>query len=96
MAAWNRVGTESESGVNQSRRPGRARRLAVLALRKWFRLDRDSPLWRASAQAEREAILQVLEETGWNITRAAKHLGLSRYGLQLKMRRLGLERPGSP
>ncbi|MBI4574023.1 MAG: sigma-54-dependent Fis family transcriptional regulator [candidate division NC10 bacterium] len=56
--------------------------------------DDDHPLRRASAQAEREAILQALQETGGNITRAAKRLGLSRYGLQLKMRRLGLQRPG--
>jgi len=96
MPWWNRVGAETESSVNQSRRPARARRLAVLALRTGFRLDRDSPFWRASAQAEREAILQALQESGGNITRAAKRLGLSRYGLQLKMRRLGVQRPGSP
>jgi DNA-binding NtrC family response regulator len=56
--------------------------------------DDDSPLRRASAQAEREAIVQALQESGGNITRAAKRLGLSRYGLQLKMRRLGVQRPG--
>jgi DNA-binding NtrC family response regulator len=56
--------------------------------------DDESPLRRVSAQAEREAILQALQESGGNITRAAKRLGLSRYGLQLKMRRLGVHRPG--
>ncbi len=54
----------------------------------------DSPLRRVSAQAERETILQALQETGGNITLAAKRLGISRYGLQLKMRRLGVQRPG--
>jgi DNA-binding NtrC family response regulator len=47
-------------------------------------------LRRASAQAEREAILQALEATGGNVTRAAERLGLSRRGLQLMMRRHGL------
>lgn len=56
--------------------------------------DDESPLRRVSAQAEREAILQALQDSGGNITRAAKRLGLSRYGLQLKMRRLGVRRPG--
>ena len=56
--------------------------------------DGERPLRRVSAQAEREAILQALQESGGNITRAAKRLGLSRYGLQLKMRRLGVQRPG--
>jgi len=40
---------------------------------------------------ERDLILAALRETGGNRTRAAKLLGLSRYGLLLKMRRLGLE-----
>ena len=49
-------------------------------------------LRRASAQAEREAIVLALEATGGNVTRAAERLGLSRYGLQLKMRKYGLQR----
>ncbi len=40
---------------------------------------------------ERDLILATLTETGGNRTRAAKLLGLSRYGLLLKIRRLGLE-----
>ncbi len=52
--------------------------------------DGDGALRRASAQAEREAIVQALEATGGNVTRAATRLGLSRRGLQLKMRRYGL------
>jgi two-component system response regulator PilR (NtrC family) len=39
---------------------------------------------------ERDAIRRALAETDGNKTRAAQKLGLSRYGLQLKMRRLQL------
>jgi len=41
---------------------------------------------------ERNLIEKALEETGGNVTRAAEKLGLSRKGLQLKMKELGLKR----
>lgn len=41
---------------------------------------------------ERELIEKALEETGGNVTRAAEKLGLSRKGLQLKMKELGIKR----
>ena len=37
-------------------------------------------------QLEREVILQKLKESDWNVTHAAKRLGISRKGLQLKMK----------
>jgi DNA-binding protein Fis len=37
-------------------------------------------------------IISVLEECGNNVTRAAKQLGLSRKGLQLKMMKYKLRR----
>jgi len=44
-------------------------------------------------EAEREIVVRALEETGWNIQRAAKNLGLSDHASLLKiMRRLGLKR----
>ena len=46
----------------------------------------------ATRSIEREAILEALEQTRGNVTRAARELGLSRRGLQLKMRDLGIER----
>ena len=46
----------------------------------------------ATRSIEREAILEALEQTRGNVTRAARALGLSRRGLQLKMRELGIER----
>ncbi len=42
---------------------------------------------------ERELIEKALDETSGNVTRAAEKLGLSRKGLQLKMKELGLKRP---
>jgi len=44
----------------------------------------------AAAEAERKMIRAALEQTDGNVTRAAETLGLSRRGLQLKMKELGL------
>jgi DNA-binding NtrC family response regulator len=50
---------------------------------------------RAAVQAvERNAILRALQATGWNVTRSAERLGVSRKGLQLKMREYDLRRRG--
>jgi DNA-binding NtrC family response regulator len=48
----------------------------------------------AAAAAERRMIRAAMDSTGGNVTRAAARLGLSRRGLQLKLKELGL-RPGS-
>lgn len=42
---------------------------------------------------ERDLIEKALEEMGGNVTRTAEKLGLSRKGLQLKMKELGIKRP---
>jgi two-component system response regulator AtoC len=47
----------------------------------------------ASLAAERGAISQVLEETGWNRVRAAKMLRISYRALLYKMKRVGLHGP---
>ena len=41
---------------------------------------------------ERELITRTLQETGGNVTKSAGLLGLSRKGLQLKMKELGIKR----
>ncbi|MCP4005205.1 MAG: sigma-54-dependent Fis family transcriptional regulator [bacterium] len=46
----------------------------------------------ATRQIERDAILEALRATQGNVTRAAENLGLSRRGLQLKMKELGIGR----
>lgn len=43
---------------------------------------------------ERSLIIQAMEQTGWNITRAAKLLGLSFRTLQYRLDKFGLKKPG--
>jgi two-component system, NtrC family, response regulator AtoC len=45
---------------------------------------------QAQAELEKELISRALEETGGNVTRAAKKLQISRKSLQVKMKELGL------
>ena len=52
----------------------------------------DGPLKNAVEQFERQAIKVALEKNGWNVTRTAQVLGLTRAGLQGKMRRYGIRR----
>jgi len=47
---------------------------------------------RKTQTVERDLIEKALEDTSGNVTRAAEKLGLSRKGLQLKMKELGLRR----
>ena len=44
----------------------------------------------AMSRLERELIVKALEQTGGNVTHAARLLKISRKGLQLKMKELGL------
>ncbi|MCM2322190.1 MAG: sigma-54 dependent transcriptional regulator [Oligoflexia bacterium] len=50
---------------------------------------------RQTQSIERDLIEKALEETGGNVTRAAERLGLSRKGLQLKIKELGIKRASS-
>ena len=45
--------------------------------------------------AEREFILRALRETGWQRTRAAGLLGITRATLHAKLKRYGIQPPGS-
>jgi DNA-binding NtrC family response regulator len=47
----------------------------------------------ATAEFERELLLEALEGAGWNQTRAAEALRMTRRALKLRMDRLGLEPP---
>lgn len=56
-------------------------------------LSKFKEIVRARTQSlERELIERALDETGWNVTRAAEKLGLSRKGLQLKLKELSIRR----
>jgi DNA-binding NtrC family response regulator len=55
------------------------------------RATQDSNLSAAVEQVEREIIAAALRRTSGNISETARVLGLTRRGLYLKMRRLGLD-----
>jgi DNA-binding NtrC family response regulator len=48
---------------------------------------------QATADFERELLLEALESTGWNQTRTAEQLRMTRRALKLRMDRLGLQAP---
>jgi DNA-binding NtrC family response regulator len=48
----------------------------------------------ATQRIERDAILEALRLTDGNVTKAARKLGLSRRGLQLKLKELEIDREG--
>jgi transcriptional regulator with AAA-type ATPase domain/tetratricopeptide (TPR) repeat protein len=54
------------------------------------------PAPAAEAEGERRVLLDVLETTGWNFTRAAARLGLPRNTLRYRAERLGLAPEGHP
>jgi DNA-binding NtrC family response regulator len=47
-------------------------------------------------EQERGMVLEALDVTHWNVSAAARHLGLSRVGLSKKIKALGLRRPSFP
>lgn len=49
----------------------------------------------ATKELAREDIEAVLRQTDWNVAKSAKKLGIARNTLYLRMKSLGLERPGS-
>jgi len=53
---------------------------------------RASTLRETRASAEREVILRALEDARWNVSRAARALGMERTNLHKRMRALGLSR----
>ena len=55
-------------------------------------MDAPSSLQQTRDSAEREKILQALDETGWNVSGAARILGVERTNLHKRIRALGLNR----
>ena len=51
-----------------------------------------STIQEARESAEREHILRALEECGWNVSGAARTLGMERTNLHKRIRALGLAR----
>jgi two-component system nitrogen regulation response regulator NtrX len=54
-----------------------------------------STLHEARDVAERETLFKALNECGWNVSQAARALGLERTNLHKRMKILGLARPGA-
>jgi len=51
--------------------------------------------WKAEKKEEERAWIQkTLEESGWNVSLAARRLGIDRASLHRKMKRMGINRPG--
>ncbi len=46
-----------------------------------------------SGERDREQLIRVLEQQGWNVTRAATQLGMPRHWLRYRMGKLGIQRP---
>lgn len=63
-----------------------------------IRIARDLPvpsnLREARESAERDHILKALEQSGWNVSGAARALGMERTNLHKRIRSLGLRRSG--
>jgi two-component system, NtrC family, nitrogen regulation response regulator NtrX len=60
-----------------------------------IRVQRDGPkstIQEARESAEREHILRALEESRWNVSGAARALGMERTNLHKRIRALGLSR----
>jgi two-component system nitrogen regulation response regulator NtrX len=55
-----------------------------------------SSLREARDAAEREEVLKALEQTSWNVSQAARILGLERTNLHKRIRALGLKRAIEP
>ncbi len=58
--------------------------------------DTGPPLRDAMGQFERQYILRVLERVGWNVSRAARDLGVHRNTILAKLSAWGIQRPASP
>jgi DNA-binding NtrC family response regulator len=57
--------------------------------------DTGLPLREALDQFERQYVLRVLERVGWNVSRAARLLGVHRNTVLAKLAAWGVQRPGS-
>ena len=57
--------------------------------------DTGPPLRDAMGQFERQYMLRVLERVGWNVSRAARDLGVHRNTILAKLSAWGLQRPSS-
>ena len=90
VAARGAGAAAAASAARRRRRPGcaadEAARLAPSSLKEAVRAETE--------RVERELIQRALDETGGNVTQAARKLKISRKSLQTKMKELGLRTGG--
>ena len=53
-----------------------------------------TPVVQPSSGSEKDALLGILRETGWNQSEAARRLSVSRVTVWKRMQKLGIRRPG--
>jgi two-component system nitrogen regulation response regulator NtrX len=61
-------------------------------IRHWKDANPKSSVQEARESAERETILRALDDSGWNVSGAARALGVERTALHKRMRALGVNR----
>jgi two-component system, NtrC family, nitrogen regulation response regulator NtrX len=61
-------------------------------IRHWKDANPRSSVQEAREGAERDTILRALEDSGWNVSGAARALGMERTALHKRMRALGVSR----
>jgi DNA-binding NtrC family response regulator len=68
-------------------------RVADLPVRVTRSQEREEPAGRSLEEVERVHVRAILDDLGWNISQAAKELGIDRGTLYNKIKKYGLERP---
>jgi len=63
-----------------------------IAASRYSQAEKRMSLRAITDRAEKNIILDALTQTGWNVTRAAKSLGISRATLQSKIKTHNLRR----
>src|SRR2546427_284955 len=93
---FHRVGGELKNAIERMAILTQGDRLTVESVPVEIRMPRDtgarSSVQEARESAERDHILRALEETNWNVSGAARALGMDRTNLHKRIRTLGLTR----
>ncbi len=94
--AWPGNARELRNAVERMAILNPADRIPATAAPVEIRLGRDnearSSLQQARESAERDHIMRALDQAGWNVSSAARTLGLERTNLHKKMKGLGIQR----
>jgi transcriptional regulator with PAS, ATPase and Fis domain len=87
---------ELQNAIERAVVLGSSHTVEAVDLPLYVREPQASPSSKALADVERAHVLNVLEGADWNVTHAARALGIDRGTLYHKMRKFELARPGTP